>query len=91
MRGCVDVDLRYPRLLGRRGNCHGAFTLVPRVARVRDLAIGNASHCATEERRAEDGGGLNVRPVHSYRATRVSQSARRTFLGIHALRLLGTD
>src|ERR1700690_825172 len=66
MRGRVDVDLRDPRLLGRRGNCHGAFTLVPQFARVRDSAIGNASYCAKEERRAEDGGCLNGGLVHSH-------------------------
>src|SRR6266550_4323245 len=60
MRRRVDVDLRNGRLLNRGGNCHGAFALVPRVARVRDSAIGNASYCATEVRPAEHGGGLNV-------------------------------
>ena len=37
MRRRVDVDLRNGRLLNRRGNCHGAFALVPRVATVRDF------------------------------------------------------
>src|SRR6266436_4389340 len=54
MRRRVDVDLRNGRLLNRRGNCHGAFALVQRVARVRDSAIRNASYCATEA----DGGSL---------------------------------
>src|SRR6266481_9667110 len=68
MRRRVDVDLRNGRLLNRRGNCHGAFTLAPQLARVRDSAIRNASDCATEERRADDGGPLNVRTFKCRRA-----------------------
>src|SRR5689334_4607926 len=91
MRRRVDVDLRHRRLLDCRGSCHGAFALAPQRARVRDSASTNAGYWSTEERRGEDGGSLNGRPVYSYRATRAFQSARRAFVGIHALRLLGTD
>src|SRR6266576_4495141 len=84
--GCVDVDLRYRRLSDCRGSFRSTFTLAKSVERALDLA----SRVGKQGRAAADGGCLNVRPVHSYRATRVFRVETRGCCGKHALRLLGT-
>jgi hypothetical protein len=62
MRGRVDVDLRYRRLLNRRGSFHRAFTFAPSIGpsigRPRDSAIRLATHCGAAHGSAQDGGGL---------------------------------
>src|SRR6266436_5641675 len=90
MRGCVDVDLRYRRLLDRRSRFRGAFTLSPFVAGLFDSAIRVAGHCRGAQGRAEDGGCLNVMPFDGYRAFSI-RSAKASSSSIHAaLGLLGT-
>ena len=62
MRRCIDVDLRYRRLLNRRDGLHRALTLAPSIAptigRTRDFAIRLATHCGSTHGSAQDGGGL---------------------------------
>ena len=89
MRGCVDVDLRDRRLLDCRDTFRSTFTLPSSVGRAVDFAIRVGTQCDANGP-AADGGCLNVQPVHSYRATRLFQVARRAFCGLHTLRLLGT-
>src|SRR5580693_4155526 len=89
MRGCVDVDVRHDRLLDCRGSFRSTFTLPTSAGRSLEFAIRVGTRHGADGS-ATDGGCLNVRPVHSYPATHLFQSARRGLLGIHALRLLGT-
>src|SRR5712671_2371071 len=64
MRRCVDVDLCHRRLLDRRDNFRGTFTLPTPVGRAVDFAI-PARKQRGADGPAADGGCLNVRPVHS--------------------------
>jgi hypothetical protein len=82
MRGRSHVDLRHARLRNRCGNCHGPFTIVTWIEEVRDSAIGDTSHRVAKERRAGDGGGLNVGSVHRRRrTTRVFQVGHSALSG----------
>src|ERR1700683_122779 len=58
MRRCVDVDLRYSRLLNRGGSLHRAFTVASSAGRTRDSAIRRATHGAAAHGSAQAGGGL---------------------------------
>src|SRR6266513_724232 len=55
MCGCVDVDLRYRRLLDRRGNFRSSFALPTSVGRAVHSAIRVERQCGTDGP-ATDGG-----------------------------------